>query len=122
MKNQYKHIITFVWSSDIEKSLHFYTDILGFQQGYTKENWIELSVPGLHTVYFALNKWTRSETVPANNFITLGVENIEEFRKKLIAENINLKGESEFYEEGIKLLKFADPDGNIITAAEVAKS
>lgn len=116
---QYKNIITFVWSKDMEKSLSFYTEILGFQQGATSDNWIELAVPGMHSAYFALNKWTREEPVPVNNFITLGVENLDNFKKHLIAENVKMKGETEFYEEGVRLLKFLDPDGNTITAAEV---
>ncbi len=103
----------------MERSQRFYIDILGFQQGSTSDSWIELAVPGLHTVYFALNKWTLDSPAPQNNFLTLGVGNIDEFRKHLTGAGVKLKGESEFYEEGIKLLKFLDPDGNTITAAEV---
>ncbi len=119
MKQQYKNIITFVWSSDFEKSLEFYTGILGFRQGLSSDNWIELAVPGLNSVYFALNRWTLDTPVPANDFITLGVEDLDKFRKFLAGKDVKLKSETEFYEEGIKMLKFFDPDGNTITAAEV---
>ncbi len=121
MEYKYINIITFVWVTDMEKSLHFYTKILGFKQGSFSKNWVELSVPGLHTVYFALNKWDSDKRMPTNDFVTLGVDNIEKFRKFLDSQDIQIKEETEFYEEGIKMVKFLDPDKNIITAAEILK-
>lgn len=101
------------------KAKNFYIDILGFQQLSSTDGWVELSVPGLSTVFFALNQWPLDSPAPQNNFVTLGVGNLAEFRKYLSEKNVKLKGETEFHEEGIKLLKFFDPDGNTITAAEV---
>ncbi len=120
MKHQYKNIISFVWSTNIERSFKFYTEILGFKKGYGSDDWIELSIPGLHTGYLALNRWSLDKPIATNDFVTLGVDNLEEFKKHLIAHNVQLKGDTrEFYEEGIKMLKFFDPDGNTLTASEV---
>jgi len=120
MKHQYRNIISFVWSTDLNRSLRFYTEILGFQRGFSSDDWIELAIPGLHTGYLALNHWALDKPLPTNNFVTLGVDNIDELKKHLTANNVQMKGDlTEFYEEGIKMLKFFDPDGNTITVAEV---
>ena len=120
MKHCYRNIISFVWSSDFNRSLRFYTEILGFQRGFYTEDWIELAIPGLHTGYLALNRWALDKALPTNNFVTLGVDDIESFKMHLVANNVQMKGDiTEFYEEGIKMLKFFDPDGNTLTAAEV---
>ena len=120
MKHEYKNIISFVWSTNIERSLRFYTEILGFKKGFAADDWIELAIPGLRTGYIALNRWTLDKPIATNDFITLGVGSLEEFKRHLTASNVQLKGDTtEFYEEGIKMLKFYDPDGNTRTAAEI---
>ena len=122
MKHQYRNIISFVWASNVDRSIKFYTEILGFQRGGGSDDWIELAIPGLHTGYLALNNWALDKPLPTNNFVTLGVDNVEEFKKHLVTNNVQLKGDvTEFYEEGIKMIKFFDPDGNTLTAAEVEK-
>lgn len=120
MKHEYKNIISFVWSTNIQRSLRFYTEILGFKKGFASDDWIELSIPGLHTGYLALNRWTLDKPIATNDFVTLGVDNLDEFIKHLQAGNVQFKGSTtEFYEEGIKMIKFFDPDGNTLTASEV---
>ena len=120
MKHEYKNIISFVWSTNIERSLRFYTEILGFKKGFAADDWIELAIPGLRTGYIALNRWTLHKPLATNDFITLAGGSLEEFKRHLTASNVQLKGDTtEFYEEGIKMLKFYDPDGNTLTAAEV---
>jgi catechol 2,3-dioxygenase-like lactoylglutathione lyase family enzyme len=120
MKHEYKNIISFVWSTNIERSLRFYTEILGFNKGFASDDWIELAIPGLRTGYLALNRWTLDKPIAKNDFITLGVEDLDAFKKHLTASSVQFKGDTtEFYEEGIKMLKFYDPDGNTLTAAEV---
>jgi catechol 2,3-dioxygenase-like lactoylglutathione lyase family enzyme len=120
MDLEYKNIISFVWSRDIEESAHFYCHILDFKKVYESEGWVELSIPGLHTGYLALNLWTRQDEFEKNRFITIGVDNLDAFRSHLEKHDVKIeKIIREFYEDRIRMFKFFDPDGNIITAAEV---
>ena len=117
---KYKNIISFVWSTNMEKSLRFYRDILGLHNVFESQGWIELAVPGLDTGYVALNRWAKTEPPPKNEFITLGVEDLESFKTHLLSNDVELRGDiMQFYEEGVRMLKFFDPDKNIITAAEI---
>jgi len=120
MNQTYNNIISFVWSKDVKKSLQFYEEILGFKKAYESQGWIELSIPGLTTGYIAINRWAKKENPPVNQFITLGVDDLEGFKAYLEGKKVEMYKETfEFYEEGIKMFKFYDPDGNILTAAEV---
>jgi catechol 2,3-dioxygenase-like lactoylglutathione lyase family enzyme len=120
MNQTYNNIISFVWSKDVKKSLQFYEEILGFKKAYESQGWIELSIPGLKTGYIAINRWAKKENPPVNQFITLGVDDLAGFKTYLEGKKVEMYKETfEFYEEGIKMFKFYDPDGNILTAAEV---
>jgi catechol 2,3-dioxygenase-like lactoylglutathione lyase family enzyme len=120
MNQTYNNIISFVWSKDVKKSLQFYEEILGFKKAYESQGWIELSIPGLTTGYIAINRWAKKENPPVNQFITLGVDDLDGFKAYLEGKKVEMYKETfEFYEEGIKMFKFYDPDGNILTAAEV---
>lgn len=120
MKLSYNNIISFIWSTNIDKSLRFYCDILGLHKVFESQGWIELAVPGLDTGYIAVNRWAKPEPPPKNEFITLGVEDIEAFKKHLLSNDVECKGDlMQFYEEGVRMLKFYDPDRHIITAAEI---
>ncbi len=122
MELKYRNIISFVWSKDIGRSLTFYTVILGCRVVFQSQNWVELAVPGLSTGYLAINLDSSDQPIRKNEFITLGVDNLDLFTAHLAASKVKLKGEvMEFYEEGIRMLKFYDPDDNIITAAEVER-
>ena len=122
MKPSYKNLISFFWARDWDKSLKFYADVLGCTKIYESEGWAELSVPGVKTSYLALNHWTAEGEMPLNTFITFGVDNLDEFRAHLIANDVHMRGEiKSFMEEGqgMRMFKFADPCGNILTASSV---
>jgi catechol 2,3-dioxygenase-like lactoylglutathione lyase family enzyme len=120
MDQTYNNIISFVWSKNIKRALRFYEEILGCKKAYESQGWIELSIPGLKTGYIAVNRWAKKEDPPVNQFITLGVNNLDDFKSYLLSKDVEMyKDTFEFYEEGIKMFKFYDPDGNILTAAEV---
>ena len=119
MERTYKNIISFVWSKNIDRSIRFYTQVLGFTVAFQSQNWIELAVPGVSNGYLAVNLDTTDKPCRTNEYITLGVENLDDFGEHLKKQDVKFRGEGmEFYEEGIRMLKFYDPDGNIITAAE----
>lgn len=120
MNLNFKHAISFVWSRDVYKTLSFYEDVLGFKRVFDSDGWIEMAVPGLSNTYIAINKWEKEETYPINEFITLGVENIESFKRHLEDKGVSLKNNIvKLEEDGLKMLKFYDPDKNIITVSEI---
>ena len=122
MELAYKNIISFVWSKDISRSVKFYTEVLGCKAVFQSQNWVELSVPGLQTGYLAINLDTTDKPCRVNEYITLGVSNLDQFAAHLKDHKVKVRGDvMEFYEEGIRMLKFYDPDENVITAAEVGK-
>ena len=79
MDINYKHAVSFVWSRDITKTRHFYENILGFKPIFESDGWIEMNVPGIPKAFIAINKWNNEGTYPTNEFLTFGVESIEEF-------------------------------------------
>lgn len=120
MKQKYKNILTFVWTSNMEKTRAFYTGVLGFSVIFESEGWIELSIPGTQNAFMALNRWVKKDRHPLNEYITLSVGNINDFKETLASKLVPLKGDiREFPEQGLRILKFFDPAGNVLTAAEV---
>jgi len=101
-------------------SLAFYADILGCKIVFESDGWAELSVPGAPNTFFALNRWAGEGDAPKNNFITLGIDDIDGFRKFLETQHVHLVGEvREFADQGMRMFKFKDPDGNTLTVSEV---
>ncbi len=120
MQPRYKNIIAFLWAEDFPKAIKFYTDVLGLKKVYESDGWCELSVPGTRNAYLAVNRWTREGKAPRNDFITLGVEDIETYQALFDEHAVRLKGELiELDQQGLRMLKFYDPEGNVITLAEV---
>lgn len=120
MQPRYKNIIAFLWAEDFDKAIKFYTDVLGMKKVFESDGWCELSVPGTRNAYLAVNRWNRDGKAPRNDFITLGVEDVEAFQALLDEHNVRLKGDViELDQPGLKMLKFYDPEGNVITLAEV---
>ncbi len=120
MQPRYKNIISFLWAEDFAKAINFYTDVLGLKKVYESDGWCELSIPGTRNAYLAVNRWTREGKAPRNDFVTFGVEGIEDFQALLQDNNVRFKGELiELDQQGLKMLKFYDPEGNVITLAEV---
>jgi catechol 2,3-dioxygenase-like lactoylglutathione lyase family enzyme len=122
MKQLYDHVLSFVWVSDWKRALSFYTNVLGFNKAYESEGWAELSVPGLNDSYIALNRWARDEQFPKNKFVTLRVRDLNEFRKHLEEKRVRFTGaDNEFLDEGqgLKMFKFYDSEGNVLTAAQI---
>ena len=120
MKPVYKNVISFLWVKDIKTAMTFYADILGCKIVFESDGWAELSVPGAANTFFALNKWAGEGDHPLNDFLTLGIEDLDGFRKFLESNRVHLVGEiREFTEQGMRMFKFQDPDGNTLTVSEV---
>ena len=119
MKENYKNFISFVWVSDLQRAKVFYTQTLGLTVIFESQGWVELSIPGIPNTCLALNQWKETPKVPPNEFITLGVEDLKEFHTKLTKDDVHFKGDLvDFPEEGLRMFKFFDPDGNVLTAAQ----
>ncbi len=120
MKQTYKNILSFVWTSNMEKTRAFYTDILGFSIVFDSDGWVECAIPGTQNAFLALNRWAGEGRHPVNEYLTLSVDNLDEFRKNLETKLVPLQGPvREFPEHGMRMFKFLDPAGNVLTAAEV---
>lgn len=120
MKPVYKNVISFLWVKNTKISTDFYADILGCKIVFESDGWVELSVPGAPNTFFALNKWAGEGNYPLNNFLTLGIDDLDGFRKFLESHRVHLVGEiREFAEQGMRMFKFQDPDGNTLTVSEV---
>lgn len=120
MSLSYKHVVTFIWSRNIKKTENFYANILGFKKAFESDGWIEMAIPGVPNAYIAINQRHSENTYPANEFLTLGVTDIDAFKAHLVDEEVTLNGDIvEFPDQDMRMLKFYDHDKNIITVSEV---
>lgn len=120
MRPIYKNVISFLWVKNIKVSVGFYADILGCRIVFESDGWAELSVPGVPNTFFALNKWAGEGDHPLNDFLTLGTDDLNGFRKFLESHRVHLVGDVRVFEEqGMRMFKFRDPDGNTLTVSEV---
>ncbi len=122
MRPRYDHAVSFVWIRRWEEALDFYTNVLGFTRVYESEGWAELSIPGVEDGYLALNLWVLEETPPKNEFFTLRVGDLDRFKSYLESRNVHILGDvEEFVDEGqgLRMFRFADPERNVLTAAQI---
>lgn len=122
MRSHYQNMITFVWVRDLQRALSFYQGVLGMDRVFEAAGWCELALPGTRNAFLALNHWTRDGEPPHNGFVTFGVDALDDFREHLRKSGVELKGDViELHEHGLRMLKFYDPDGNVLTLAEVER-
>ena len=124
MKPTYDHAVTFLWVTDWDRALRFYTEVLGFRKDYESDGWAELAVPGLKDSFLALNRIAPGKELPRNEFVTLRVPDLDAFKRYLEGRGATLRGDVvEFREEGqgMRMFKFFDPDGNVLTAAQIER-
>jgi catechol 2,3-dioxygenase-like lactoylglutathione lyase family enzyme len=99
------------WVTDLDKSIAFYTGVLGFELLYKlpEMGWCELQTP-VPGVCVGLG---RQEKVTAGGGATLtwGVLDIEESAARLKQAGVKT-AEIETIPDLVRLLRFADPDGN----------
>jgi len=122
MKPKYDHAISFLWVKDWDRALRFYGDTLGFGKVYESDGWAEFKIPGVKDSFIAINRWAVDNALPKNNFITLRVLDLMEFKKYLESKSVHIKGDVEEYVDegqGLRMFKFFDPDRNVLTAAQI---
>lgn len=125
MEMKYTHAISFLWVKDWQRAIDFYKDVLGLKKVYESDGWAEFSIPGIKDTYIALNKWGQEGNPPTDTFITLGVNDLSQFKGQLESKSVKLKGDIVTFEgenQGMRMLKFFDSEGNVLTAAETFES
>ncbi len=97
--------------SDVEKSIAWYQDVLGFKLTYhLKEmGWCEMTspVPGVQVGLSQVEDPKVSGVT-----LTWGVNDIESARKTLEADDVPFDGPTQEIPGMVKLATFYDPDGN----------
>ncbi len=97
--------------SDIDKSITWYQDVLGFKLMYhLKEmGWCEMASP-VSGVLVGLSQVEDPKVRGVT--LTWGVNDIESARKTLEADDVRFDGPTQEIPKMVKLATFYDPDGN----------
>lgn len=104
--------------TDIERSIAWYSDILGFKLLYRADDigWCELAtgVPGVNVGL------SQNESVSQGGGATnvWAVKNIEAAKAVLDAANVRQDGDIQHIPGLVKLITFYDPDGNQMMLSE----
>ncbi len=104
--------------TDMERSVDFYGNVLGFNLLFKREDWSEFDIDGQR---LTLHK----EEIPSGKnpggrvIVSFEAKPIEKIVESLKVKGVRFKGEVEVYPYG-KLAWFLDPDGNILGLYEPA--
>lgn len=98
--------------SDLEKSIAWYRDILGFGLIYKIDDmgWCELKSP-VAGVAVGLSQ-VESPDVKGGATLTWGVKDIDAARSALESKDVRFDGETMTIPDMVRLATFYDPDGN----------
>jgi len=111
------HVIVYV--SDMQRSIHFYRNQLGFPVKMEAPDWIELhtgrTTLALHS---AAPRERRARTGPGDAEIGIEVLDLDKFYEEKKAEGIPFKMPPTMQEFGRKMAVMTDPDGLPISVTE----
>jgi catechol 2,3-dioxygenase-like lactoylglutathione lyase family enzyme len=98
--------------SDLEKSIAWYRDILGFDLIYKIDDmgWCEMKSP-IAGVAIGLSQ-VESPDVKGGATLTWGVKDIDAARSALESKDVRFDGETMTIPDMVRLATFYDPDGN----------
>jgi CreA protein len=104
--------------SDLERSIEWYRDLLGFQVIYKLDDygWGEVA-SSIHNVSIGLGQVEDPKVEGPTP--TFGVKDIEAARGFLESNGVRFDGETRQVGEMVKLATFYDPDGNSYMLAQV---
>ncbi len=99
---------------DMEKSLAWYQDVLGFKMLYKMEEmgWCELATH-IDRVNIGLSQ-VEDAGGKGGATMTFGVNDIDAARKELEGKNVRFDGPTQTIEGMVKLATFLDPDDNAL--------
>lgn len=118
-KENYDGVVTCALSvSDMDKSIEWYKDILGFELLYKSDEleWCEFKTPVPGTIV-GLSQVEKVEKAGGAT-LTWGVNDIETSKAELERHNVRFDGEVQVIPDMVKLLTFFDPDGNTFMMAQ----
>lgn len=103
-----KIAFTYYCTSDMDKAVEFYQNVLGLKLLFKRQDWSEFEIDGQR---IALHKTENTATGGA--VISFHTEPIEETIKNLKNRGVRFVGELQVFPYG-KLASFLDPDDNLI--------
>jgi len=117
----FSHSVVFV--SDMDRSLAFYRDILGFSVRCASPKWTEFDTPGVTLALHLADGPARiasqqEKTLAGQCQLGVSVEDIEAFHKEMIAKGVACLQSPKGEDFGGKLALYADPDGLPFSAVE----
>ena len=103
---------------DLEKSISWYTDSLGFEIIYKLEQvgWCEMKTP-YKGITIGLSE-VEDPQVRGGATVTFGVKDIDTLAKQFKASQIKLESDPYVVADMVKLVSFYDPDGNKFMLAQ----
>lgn len=103
--------------SDLDRSIEWYRDLLGFQVIYKLDDygWAEVA-SSIHNVSIGLGQVEDPKVEGPTP--TFGVKDIEAARNYLESNGVRFDGETRQIGEMVKLATFYDPDGNSYMLAQ----
>lgn len=115
-----QHLVISVNVSDLEKSLAWYQEMLGFEVTYKLDEygWAEITSP-ITGVSIGLGQVEKPDV--KGNTPTWGVADIEAARGYLEGKGVRFDGETQDIGGMVKLATFYDPDGNPYMLAQSAE-
>ena len=117
--NPLGYVIVFV--SDMDKSITFYRDVLGFPVTHNSHKWTELDTGGttlaLHLAEAADHTHTHATTPAGHCQIGLSVADLDAFHKEMVGKGVKCVQPPKEEHFG-RLAIYADPDEMPISVAE----
>jgi len=98
---------------DIEASIIWYKEVLGFELIYFLEDmgWCEFSSP-VEKVNVGLSQVEKLHESRGNVVLTWGVKDLEAAKEELLKKSVIIDGDINVIENMVKLMTFYDLDGN----------
>jgi len=96
---------------DLERTLKFYTEGLGFSVDYKDEE-NRMAIITTNTKDCAIGFMEAEEVVPITTSTVFEVEDVEEAVRTLSARGVTFTGEIQTIPDFVKLAAFQDPDGH----------
>ena len=112
-----ENIVISVGVSDLDRSIDWYTDVLGLELVYKLDQygWCEMSMATKHVT---IGLGQSEEVKPGSTTPTFGVLDIDAARRYLESKDVRFDGETYEIEGMVKLCTFYDPDGNSYMLAQ----
>jgi len=104
--------IAYHWvpTTDMDRAVEFYKNLLGFKLLFTREDWSEFEIGGQRLALCKVDALHPSITSPGISFMAQPIEQVIE---SLSGKGVTFIEELKVYPYG-KLIHFQDPDGNIL--------